>query len=188
MVRRNARRMDLKGKDAHLRMGLKELLSFITKVYMRKCIADLVDDRDQAPRQSLNDFLYVLCVEETQESSQASHQMSKLVANIELYCNLDSAGPQGVPRKGFGPSVGAGQRRASVQPMADQFLGENIVHVANTVQRIVLFGRFLGVDTGGYEDAIPLEGLNVFLGLLLRVRKGVTPLLPPDGEKVMVST
>jgi hypothetical protein len=60
--------------------------------------------------------------------------------------------------------------------------------VVNALPRIVLFARFLGLDTGDTYSALPLESLSVYLALLLKLRRGKVPLVETSGEREEVPT
>jgi hypothetical protein len=80
--------MDLKTRDAHLRMPLTEVLAWISSCYSRKCVADYLDDKERVPRLSLADFVYIMVLEDTQNTKEAFEVMCRVVANVELYCSL----------------------------------------------------------------------------------------------------
>ena len=177
IVRRMSRRLDLKGKDETERMNIDEVLTFIEKCYKQKAVADMCDDREFKQRQSFKDFLHLLCIEETQEVNSALKRMAKIVANLELLCSLSSQGPG--TRKAGSSTTKAGFK-------APQELYNDADKLVEVFPRIVLFSRFLGLDTGGYQDSIPREGLDTYLAMLVRIRRGQLPMLPAGNEPAVV--
>ena len=87
-AKRQGQRLDLRKKDADMRMPVNDLLGFIATCYMRKTVSDHLDDKEGSPRLSLPEFLYFMSLDDAEDTKNALKQMSRIVANVLLYCSL----------------------------------------------------------------------------------------------------
>eukprot|EP00283_Hemiselmis_rufescens_P002109 CAMPEP_0173469810 /NCGR_PEP_ID=MMETSP1357-20121228/77554_1 /TAXON_ID=77926 /ORGANISM="Hemiselmis rufescens, Strain PCC563" /LENGTH=413 /DNA_ID=CAMNT_0014438063 /DNA_START=87 /DNA_END=1328 /DNA_ORIENTATION=- len=66
-------------------MGRRQLLEFISTMYVEKLLADEVDDRVGISRQSLPEFLYDYHLEKLSEPQLAEAALVHIVANVRVY-------------------------------------------------------------------------------------------------------
>jgi hypothetical protein len=78
-------------------------------------------------------------------------------------------------------------RRSSVDlgnpELRSEFFALHCMH-----NRISMFARLLNLESGYIGDSIPSDYLDLFLRLLVTIRKGEYPLLPPVVQRMTVST
>ena len=66
---------------------------------------------------------------------------------------------------------------------------EEKLRLLQCLPRLKMFARFLALEGSGAEvDHLPLDALNVYLALLVKIQKGKYPLLPEACERVVVKT
>ena len=140
-----------------LLLSRTQLLALITSVYAEKVVQDELDDREGRPRLDLVSFLHLFLLEQKGSAAAAERAMVAVMSSI-------SAQLQSAASAGNDQDHGSGGRPGN--------------------GRIGLFARFLGLPAAG--DAIPVQGLSVYLAALVRAQMGAVPLLPVSAERVEV--
>jgi hypothetical protein len=179
MVCRAAERLDLAGVDISNRKSVNQLYALISDIISKKVVVDAVDDKAHQKRQTLPEYLGNWYLEETKSKDAAFANETILVANVRYCIAIATNAKQDANKKGKEK-----QKKMSKEKEEEQ------LKLIQCLPRLKTFARFLAIEgEGGAEvEHLPIDALNVYLALLLRIRKGCFPLLPEMCERVLVKT
>jgi len=143
-----------------------QILSLISAVYAEKCIADYQDVKQKRLLQPLQEFIWGYLLRDTGDKAKAEKLLVRFLANI-------------LWRTSFHKRSAAARNNPVV---AEKFLRFR--------HRYCLFLRFLGfsvIDNDGHERApITTHGMDVFLQMLVRMKRGACPLLEANTRQILV--
>ena len=181
MVCRAAERLDLAGVDISNRKTVHELFAFISDTVSKKMIVDAVDDKAHQKRQTLPEYLGTWYLEETKSKEVAFANETILVANVRYWIGVATNAKQDSNKNKKG-----NEKRKSLSKEKE----EEQLKLLQCLPRLKTFARFLALEgEGGAEvEHLPLDALNVYLALLIKIRKGCFPLLPEGCIRVSVKT
>ena len=141
-----------------------QILALISSIYAEKSIADYQDVKNKRVPQPLQEFVWGYLLRDTGDKVKAEKLVVRFLANI-------------LWRTSFHKKSAACRNNPVV---AEKFLKFR--------HRYCLFLRFLGfsvIDNDAQERApITSHGLDVFLQMLVRIRRGACPLLEASSRQV----
>lgn len=190
-VCRAADRVQLATIDISYRKTVKQLYKFISDTYSRKVITDAVDDKFHQKRQTLPEYLATWYLEETKSKEAAFVSESHLVANVRYWLHVAKRIKMEANEKNkkSGPQLSKSKSQSAKQMKKEQEKEEEKLHLLACLPRLKMFARFLGLEgeDGAETQHLPLDALNVYLALLVKIQMGNLPLLSDDCERVLVS-
>ena len=148
-------------------MPVPILLHTISMLYSRKAVMDQIDDRQHRARQHLAFFVYDHFVSQARCAAEGAAAFVRLVVNLVQYLPREAPG-------GKGEESSARLEAWLAQVKLDRF----------HLQRVQTFATLMGANAlSKWDVGFTLEAADVYLETLVRVRKGLTPLLPEQGTE-----
>ena len=168
---------------------VNQLFGFISDTYSKKLIVDATDDKAHQKRQTLPEYFGTLYLEETKSKESATAAEIRLVMNVRHWMRVavhakqeQTAPRKDKERKQIGQKGGTESKDREAE----------ILKLVACLPRLKTFARFLALE--GEQDGrlqighMPLDALNVYLALLVKVRQGRYPLLPDGCERTVVKS
>ena len=148
-------------------MPVPILLHTISMLYSRKAVMDQIDDRQHRARQHLAFFVYDHFVSQARCAAEGAAAFVRLVVNLVQY----------LPREAPG---GRGEESSARLEAWLAHVKLDRIHL----QRVQTFATLMGANPlSKWDVGFTLEAADVYLETLVRVRKGLTPLLPEQGTE-----
>ena len=148
-------------------MPVPVLLHTVSMLYSRKAVMDQIDDRQHRARQHLAFFVYDHFVSQARCAAEGAAAFVRLVVNLVQY----------LPREAPG---GRGEESSARLEAWLAHVKLDRIHL----QRVQTFATLMGANPlSKWDVGFTLEAADVYLETLVRVRKGLTPLLPEQGTE-----
>ena len=187
MVCRAAERIQLGSVDVSLRQTVQQLFAFISDSISKKVIADAIDEKAHQKKQTLPEYFGTWYLEETKSKEAAFAAETQLVANVRYWMAVANKVQED---KKDTKKAGGSDPKSKKGLATSKEQEEEKLRLLQCLPRLKLFARFLALEggSGAETEHLPLDALNVYLALLVKIQKGSYPLLPEGCERVLVKT
>ena len=185
MVCRAADRIHLGSVDVSLRQTVQQLFAFISDSISKKVIADAIDEKAHQKKQTLPEYFGTWYLEETKSKEAAFAAETQLVANVRYWMSIAIKAQE--DKKDAKKSGGIDPKSKKALALNKEQEEEKL-RLLQCLPRLKTFARFLALEggSGAETEHLPLDALNVYLALLVKIQKGAYPLLPEGCERVQV--